>query len=173
MNLFMWLATSVGIITMPTHSHVCVHTHTQTHRHTVFLHTYFMLIIIPTASPVMVLLKWKAFDFCIWSSIHKESHFKAQKIFLGLSTYLIFLVMCVICHVLPVLDFIWLDTGDVIGGSSTSVSLSRFFPCQIWKFRYLIILFLLLKIFLPFSCFPVGCSFILIFITEKNYCVFI
>lgn len=40
MNLFMWLATSVGIITMPTHSHVCVHTYTNTQTHRLLAHIF-------------------------------------------------------------------------------------------------------------------------------------
>lgn len=103
---------------------------------------------------------------CMGCSVHKVSYSKTQEIFLGLPACLIFLIICFICHVLPVLDFVWFDIGGFVRSPSTNVS---FFFCQIWKFRFLIILslFLILVLSIP-SNLVISLS-----LSLKNCCEFI
>ena len=123
---------------------------------------------IKTPSPVIVLLKWKAF-YCIWSIVQKESHFKDPGNFPWpfLLAHVTFMIVCIICHVLPVLVFIWFDTCGGVGSSiPVCVCVSFFFPCQMWKFRYLINLFLLYTNFCLFLSF----QFVVHFKKNLHHC---
>lgn len=156
MNFFTWLAT---FVCLPILTHLCVHTHTRTQTH--YLLAYLFHAYNPFSYGLSEMKK-----ICMGCSVHKVSYSKTQEIFLGLPACLIFLIICFICHVLPVLDFVWFDIGGFVRSPSTNVS---FFFYQIWKFRFLIILslFLILVLSIP-SNLVISLS-----LSLKNCCVFI
>lgn len=105
MNLFLWLATFVSIVTIPQHSHMSAQAHTNAPSLAHIIHAYHNPV-----SPIMIFLKWKAFYSYIWSSVYKESHFKIQDIFLAFLLILIGLfddVRYMLCSASARIPLIW------------------------------------------------------------------